>query len=131
MTDPIADLLTRIRNAQMAKHETTSVPYSRLKQEIIKVLHEEGFIGAYRVVEEEGRKEIHMILRYHQKTNAPLISGITRKSRPGRRYYVNYREIRPVLNGIGVSILSTPKGILTDRKAREEKVGGELLCSLW
>lgn len=131
MTDPIADLLARIRNAQTARHEAVTIPYSRLKAGIVKVLYEEGFIGPFHVVEEEGKtKALQLKLRYASGKD-PIISGIVRMSRPGRRYYVGSREIRPVRNGIGISILSTPKGILTDRQAREEKVGGEVLCKVW
>jgi small subunit ribosomal protein S8 len=131
MTDPIADLLARIRNAQTARHDSLSVPHSKMKAGIVKVLYEEGFVGPFKVVENEsGRKEIQMTIRYI-KGKEPLIAGMVRSSRSGRRYYVGYRDIRPVLNGIGISILSTPKGILTDRQAKEEKVGGELLCKIW
>ena len=130
-TDPIADLLTRIRTAQTARHETTSVPHSRLKQDMIKLLYEEGYISPYRVLEKEnGRKEIEITLRYSSKKE-PLIGSLRRSSRPGRRYYLGYRALKPVRNGIGLAILSTPKGLLTDRQAREEKVGGELLCTIW
>ncbi len=131
MTDPIADLLTRIRNAQTARHEVVSVPYSRLKQGIVKALYEEGFIGPFRVGEDSaGGKALQITLRYITGRE-PLISNIMRKSRPGRRYYIGYQEIKPVRNGFGVAILSTPKGVLTDRQAREEKVGGEVLCTVW
>jgi small subunit ribosomal protein S8 len=131
MTDPIADLLTRIRNAQTARLDTTLVPFSKLKQGVVKVLYEEGYIGPYRVVEGEGgRKSLSVSVRYTGKKQA-LISGIVRESKPGRRFYVGYRKIRPVRSGFGVAILSTPKGILTDRQAKEEKVGGELLCRVW
>jgi small subunit ribosomal protein S8 len=131
MTDPIADLLTRIRNAQTARLDTTLVPFSKLKQGVVKVLYEEGYIGPYRIVEGEGgRKSLSVSVRYTGKKQA-LISGIVRESKPGRRFYVGYRKIRPVRSGFGVAILSTPKGILTDRQAKEEKVGGELLCRVW
>ena len=131
MTDPVADLLARIRNAQTARHESLSIPHSILKQGIVKLLYEEGYIGAYRLVEgEKGRKEIHVTLRY-TADKKPLISNLRRSSRPGRRYYVGYQSLKPVRNGFGISILSTPKGILTDRQAREAKVGGELLCTIW
>ncbi len=131
MTDPIADLLSRIRNAQTARHELVSIPYSRLKAGIVKVLYEEGFVGPFHVVEEAGKpKAIQMKLRYAGGKDA-IISGLVRLSRPGRRYYVGSQKIRPVRNGIGISILSTPKGILTDKQAREEKVGGEVLCKVW
>ena len=131
MTDPIADLLTRIRNAQTAHHESFEVPYSRIKHDIIKLLYEEGFIGSFRLVESEcGRKKISIALRYTAKKE-PMVSSITRMSRPGRRYYLGYEDIRPVRNGLGLGIFSTSKGLLTDRQAREEKVGGELLFTVW
>jgi small subunit ribosomal protein S8 len=131
MTDPIADLLARIRNAQTAKHETLSVPHSKLKQGVVKILYEEGFIGPYKVDEgDSGRKDIQITLRYTAEKK-PLIAEMIRASRPGRRYYRGYREIRPVRSGMGVAVLSTPKGILTDRQAREEKVGGEILFTIW
>ncbi len=131
MTDPIADLLTRIRNAQTAKHESLEVPHSQMRLGVVKVLYEEGFIGPYGVGEgEKGRKLIKINLRY-DSTRRPLIAELIRDSRPGRRSYIGYRHLKPVRNGIGVAILSTPKGILTDRQAREEKVGGEILCRVW
>ena len=131
MTDPIADLLTRIRNALTAKHESFSTPFSTLKLALVKVLSGEGFIGSHKVAEGEGgRKEIHISLRY-TSTREPVITSLIRCSRPGRRLYMGFRELRPIRNGIGVAILSTPRGILTDRQAREQKVGGELLCTIW
>jgi len=130
-TDPIADLLSRIRNAQMARHESVSVPHSKMKLGLVKVLYEEGYIGPYRVTDlESGRKQIQMTLRFIGKHQG-LISGLVRQSRPGRRVYIGYSDIKPVRSGMGITILSTPKGILTDRQAREEKVGGELLCRVW
>lgn len=130
MTDPIADLLARIRNAQTAKHDTVVVPHSKVRQGIVKILYEEGFIGPFKVAGEGTKKEIEMTLRYAPGKKS-LISSMIRESRPGRRHYLGYREIRPVRNGIGLAVLSTPKGILTDRQAREEKVGGELLFTIW
>ncbi len=131
VTDPISDLLTRIRNAQLAKHEGVSVPYSRLKFGIVKILYEEGYVGPFKVEEKDGgRKEIQISIRYVEKRK-PFISMISRQSRPGRRYYVGYRDLKPVRNGMGIAILSTPKGVLSDREAREEKVGGEVLCKVW
>ena len=130
-TDPIADLLARIRNAQMARHDAVSIPHSKVKLGLVKVLYEEGYIGPYRVVETEGgRKEIQVGLRFVGKHEG-LISGLVRESKAGRRVYVGYRKIRPVRSGLGLTILSTPKGILTDKQAREEKVGGEVLCRVW
>lgn len=131
MTDPIADLLARIRNAQTAKHDTVSIPHSKLKAGLIKVLHEEGYVGPFRFVEGEGgRKKIEVTLRYTGKKQA-VLTHLDRASRPGRRYYVGYKDLKPVRSGLGMAILSTPKGILTDRQAREEKVGGEVLCRIW
>jgi small subunit ribosomal protein S8 len=131
MTDPISDLLARIRNAQVARHDTVAVPYSKLKAGLVKVLYEEGYVGPFKVAEkEEGRKVIHITLRYSGKKE-PMIAGLVRSSRPGRRYYIGYKNLRPVRSGVGMSILSTPKGLLTDRQAREEKVGGEVLCRIW
>ncbi len=130
-TDPISDLLTRIRNGQQARHETVTVPHSKMKAGLVKVLYEEGYVGPFKVVEkEEGRKSLVVTLRYSAKRE-PMIEAIIRSSRPGRRYYLGYKDIRPVRNGVGISILSTPKGLLTDRQAREEKVGGEVLCRIW
>ena len=130
-TDPISDLLARIRNAQMARHENVSIPHSKVKLGLIKVLYEEGYIGPYRVAENEsGRKEIVVTLRFVGKHQG-LISGMVRESKPGRRYYIGYRKIKPVRSGMGLTILTTPKGILTDKQAREEKVGGEVLCRIW
>lgn len=130
VTDPIADLLARIRNAQTAKHDTVSIPHSKLKQGLIKVLHDEGYVGPFRIVEEGGRKKIQVTLRYAGKKELILVH-LDRTSKPGRRFYVGYKDLKPIRSGLGVAILSTPKGILTDRQARDEKVGGELLCRIW
>jgi small subunit ribosomal protein S8 len=130
MTDPIADLLTRIRNAQTARHDTVSIPHSKLKQGLIKVLYDEGYVGPFRIVEEDGWKKIQVTLRYAGKKE-PVVSSLGRVSKPGRRVYIGYKDLKSVRSGMGLSILSTPKGILTDRQAREEKVGGELLCRIW
>lgn len=130
ITDPVSDLLARIRNAQTARHEAAKVPYSGLKFSIVKLLSEEGYIGPFQVTGGEGKgKEIQFTLRYAARE--PLISSLVRRSRPGRRVYLGSRDIRPVRNGFGVAVLSTPKGILTDRQAREQKVGGELLFTVW
>lgn len=131
MTDPIADLLTRLRNAHVAKHDAIVVPYSKEKQGVVKILYEEGFVGSFGVIEDaEGHKQLSIALRY-TSTKEPLITSIKRSSRPGRRYYVGYRNLKPVRNGMGIAIISTPKGILSDRQAKEEKVGGEILCTVW
>ncbi len=125
-TDVIADMLTRIRNALRARQPKVDVPASRLKTEIARVLKEEGYILNYKVAEEGARKTIKIYLKYHN--NRPVITQLKRVSRPGCRIYVSRDEIKPVLGGMGISILSTPKGVMTGRQARREGVGGELLC---
>lgn len=126
MTDPVADMLTRIRNALRARQPKVDVPASRLKTEIARVLKEEGYILNYKVAEEGARKTIKIYLKYHN--GRPVITELKRVSRPGCRIYVSRDEIKPVLGGMGISILSTPKGVMTGRQARREGVGGELLC---
>lgn len=131
MTDPIADLLARIRNALQAKHEALVVPFSRLNFEVARVLSQEGYIGSIREFKEEKeRKQIQISLRY-TPAREPIISSLVRMSRPGRRLYVGFRQLKPIRNGMGVVVLSTPRGILTDREAREKKVGGEILLKVW
>lgn len=130
MTDPIADLLTRIRNANRGRKEWTEAPWSRLKEHILKVLVEEGFLKDVIVREDEGRKVLRIYLKYDAHRR-PVIIGIERVSRPSLRVYVGSREIPQLRNGLGVNVISTPKGILADRAARREKVGGEILCSIW
>ncbi len=125
-TDVIADMLTRIRNALRARQAKVDVPASRLKAEIARVLKEEGYILNYKVAEEGARKTIKIYLKYHN--NRPVITQLRRVSRPGCRIYVGRDSIQPVLGGMGISILSTPKGVMTGRQARREGVGGELLC---
>lgn len=126
-TDVIADMLTRIRNAIRARHPKVDVPASRLKTEIARVLKEEGYILNYKVAEEGARKTIKIYLKYHTN-NQPVISRLERVSRPGRRIYMGRDEIKPVLGGLGISILTTPKGVMTGRQARRLGVGGEVLC---
>lgn len=130
MTDPIADMLTRIRNALTARHEIVEIPSSKLKLSIAQLLKDEGFIRDFHLVEYKGQGKIMVSLKYSGKRE-PTIMGLRRMSKPGRRVYVGYEDLKPVLNGLGVAILSTPKGLLTDRAAREQKVGGELLLSIW
>jgi small subunit ribosomal protein S8 len=131
MTDPISDLLTRIRNAHLAKHDRLDVPLSRLKLEVCRILKEEGFIKNYREVDSGGpSKSVRIFLRYSPQ-GEPAINNVTRISRPGRRVYRRAAEIQPVRNGLGVGIVSTSQGLLTDAQARERKVGGEILCELW
>ena len=126
-TDVIADMLTRIRNALQARHPKVDVPASRLKTEIARVLKEEGYILNYKVAEEGARKTIKIYLKYHSN-NQPIISRLERVSRPGRRVYLGRDEIKPVMGGLGISILTTPKGVMTGRQARRMGVGGEVLC---
>lgn len=131
MTDPIADLLTRIRNAHLAKHDRLDVPFSKLKLEICRLLKEEGFIRNFRLLETEGpSNSVRVFLRY-APDGTPAIRNVERISKPGRRVYRGVDEIQPVRNGLGVGILSTSQGLLSDRQARERRVGGELLCELW
>ncbi|MCZ6805634.1 MAG: 30S ribosomal protein S8 [Deltaproteobacteria bacterium] len=129
MTDPIADMLTRIRNAAQAQHEQTIIPSSNLKQQLAKILKREGFIDDYRV-EDGVQKKLTIVLKYGRDRQSAFI-GIRRASRPGRRFYVGHKDIPRVQNGMGVAILSTSAGIMTDRDARDKRVGGEVLCEVW
>ena len=126
MTDPIADMLTRIRNANTVKHETVDVPASNIKKEIVRILLEEGFVRGYDVIEDEKQGIIRIQLKYGQ-AGEKVIQGIKRISKPGMRVYTNAHEIPKVLNGLGIAIISTSKGILTDKQARKENVGGEVI----
>jgi len=129
-TDPIADMLTRIRNAMMASHDTVSIPSSKLKVELARVLKEEGYITGYEVKEEGKFKVIVITLKYdaHKK---PVITKLVRVSKPGLKSYSKAKNLQKVLGGLGVSIVSTSKGLMTDRKARKENVGGEVLCYVY
>jgi small subunit ribosomal protein S8 len=135
VSDPIADMLTRIRNAVMAGHQTVSIPSSKLKASIAKILAQEGFIESYKEVNTEVayRQNIRIKLKYvgKRRSRKPVISGIERVSRPGRRVYAGRKEIPWVRSGIGVAIVSTPKGVMTGNRARQLKVGGEVLCKIW
>ena len=130
MTDPIADMLTRIRNANTVKHETVDVPASNMKKELARILLEEGFIRGYDVIEDGKQGIIRIQLKYGQ-TGERVISGLKRISKPGMRVYADKHEVPRVLNGLGISIISTSKGILTDKQARKENVGGEVICYVW
>ncbi len=130
MTDPIADMLTRIRNAGTARHNLTSCPSSRQKLAIARVLERAGFVGAVKVEAREGHPCLVIGIRYDDG-GRPLIDGIQRVSRPGRRVYVDKSSVPRVRNGLGLAVLSTSRGILSDREAREQKLGGELLCEVW
>ncbi len=130
MTDPIADMLTRIRNASTVSHETVDIPASKLKVELARVLKEEGFIADYAVKEEGKFKVITITLKYDMNRK-PVITKLERISKPGLRHYSKAKKLQKVLGGLGVAIISTPKGLLTDRKARKENVGGEILCYVY
>ncbi|MCL2725150.1 MAG: 30S ribosomal protein S8 [Polyangiaceae bacterium] len=130
MTDPISDMLARIRNAALARHDRTDMPHSLVKEHIATVLKAEGFLDDVRVSEGEGPKTLTLVMRYgRDKTSA--IDGVRRISAPGRRVYVRHDRIPRVRSGMGISILSTSRGVMTDRQAREQRVGGELLCEVW
>jgi small subunit ribosomal protein S8 len=129
-TDPIADMLTVIRNALRARHPKADVPSSRLKAEIARVLKEEGFIAAYKVIEEKKKKVLRLYLKYDSSKQS-VITQLRRVSRSGRRVYRGKNEIKPVFADLGISIVSTPRGIMTGRAARRSGVGGEVLCEVW
>jgi small subunit ribosomal protein S8 len=129
-TDPIADFLSRIRNAIHARKDRVETPWSRLKEAVAKVLQEEGFLGEYSVIEEDRKAILRLWLRYDAK-GQPIINGLKRISRPGRRVYVGAETIPLVQNGLGVNVLSTSRGVLVDRQARKMHLGGEVLCSIW
>ncbi len=130
MTDPIADMLTRIRNANMVSHATVDVPASKLKIELAKLLKEEGYISEYEVKEVGKFKVITITLKY-AANGKPVITKLERVSKPGLRHYSKAKNLQKVLGGMGVAVVSTPKGLLTDRKARKENVGGEVLCYIY
>ncbi|MFY9752381.1 MAG: 30S ribosomal protein S8 [Candidatus Acidiferrales bacterium] len=130
-TDPIADLLTRIRNAARAKHARVDMPSSKLKVEIAKILKDEGYLANFKVVEEQkGKKTLRVFLRYTPDRRS-VITDLKRVSRPGSRRYVGKTDIRQVVGGMGISIVSTPRGLMTGQAARKEGVGGEMLCEVW
>lgn len=130
VTDPIADMLTRIRNANMARKDRVEIPHSKLKAEIARIMKREGFISDYSTEGVGGKRTLRMFLKY-EANRTPVIRGARRISRPSLRRYVPVKEIPRVLGGMGVSIISTSVGILTDREARQRNVGGEVLCYLW
>ena len=130
-TDPIADFLTRLRNAAAAKHQRVDVPVSKLKTEIARILKDEGYISTFKLVDEnKTRKMLRVFLKYTADRRS-VISGVKRISRPGARAYFGSMDIRPVVGGLGISILTTPKGLMSGRAARKAKIGGELLCEVW
>ena len=130
ITDPIADMLTRIRNANSAKHETVDVPVSNMKKAIAEILLEEGYIKSYEIIDDGKQGMIHITLKYGANKEK-VISGLKRVSKPGLRVYSGSQELPKVLKGLGIAIVSTSKGIMTDKKARQEKVGGEVLAFVW
>jgi small subunit ribosomal protein S8 len=130
ISDPIADMLTRIRNAIAAKHPKVDVPASKLKTEIARILKDEGYIQNYKIVDEGNHKAIRVYLKY-TTANAAVISHMERVSRPGCRVYVGSKEIPKVLGGLGINILTTPRGVMTGKSARKEGIGGEVLCQVW
>ena len=129
LTDPIADMLTRIRNAIRVKAEKVDIPISKIKLEIAKILKEEGFIRAYKILKDRKQGILRVIPKYLD--NESVISGLRRVSKPGRRVYVGSKEIPRVVGGLGIAILTTPKGILSDKICRRESVGGEVICYVW
>ena len=131
MTDPIADMLTRIRNANTAKHDTVDVPSSKMKLAIAKILLDEGYIKSYELVENGNFNDIRITLKYGASKNEKIISGLQRISKPGLRVYANKEDLPKVLGGLGVAIISTNKGVITDKEARKLGVGGEVLCFVW
>ena len=131
MSDPIADMLTRIRNANTAKHDTVDIPASRMKTAIARILLDEGYINKYEIIDDGNFKAIHSTLKYSANKSERIISGIKRISKPGLRVYAGKDELPKVLGGLGIAIISTNQGVVTDRKARELNVGGEVLAFVW
>ena len=131
MSDPIADMLTRIRNANTAKHDTVDIPASKIKVAIAGILVDEGYIEKYDIVEDGSFKSIHVTMKYGADKKEKIITGIKRISKPGLRVYAGKEEIPTVLGGLGIAILSTNKGIITDKEARKQQVGGEVLAFVW
>ncbi len=130
MTDPIADLLTRLRNALMAGHEITEMPYSKIREEIVRIMKEEGYLVGYTLIEDKPVGRIKVLLKY-QRDRSPAITKISRVSKPGRRVYAGKDEIPSVLGGLGITILSTSRGLMTGKAARGKGVGGEILCEVY
>jgi len=133
MTDPIADMLNRIRNAQAVLKETVVIPFSNLKYEIAKILEKQGFVGKLEKKGRKPRKVFEITLKYpsEKKTDFPIISGLKRISKPGQRIYMSTKEIRPIRGGYGISIISTPEGLMTNKEAKRKKLGGEIICEIW
>ncbi|MDI9419520.1 MAG: 30S ribosomal protein S8 [Bacillota bacterium] len=130
LTDPIADMLTRIRNANSVKHESVDIPASRIKSELARILKEEGYIRDYKVIEDGSKKTLRIYLKYGPNKEQ-IITGIKRISKPGLRVYANKDQIPRVLGGLGIAILSTSQGVMTDKLARKSNIGGEVICFVW
>ncbi len=131
MSDPIADMLTRIRNANTAKHDTVDVPSSKMKEAIAKILFDEGYIAKYDIIDDGAFKTIRITMKYGKDKNEKIISGIKRISKPGLRVYANTEDMPKVLGGLGIAIVSTNLGVMTDKEARKNNVGGEVLAFVW
>lgn len=131
MTDPVADFLTRIRNAVMAGHKVVEIPASSLKKGMTRILYEKGYILSYKFLEEGPQGTIKIALKYDAKSRKPAIKGIERASRPGLRKYSGVDDIPRILNGLGIAIISTSRGLMTDKEARKENIGGEVLCYVY
>ncbi len=129
LTDPIADMLTRIRNANIAKHTTVNIPFSKIKESMANILKNEGYIDSFEIKEEGAKKNIVVSLRYMD--GDAVIKGLRRISKPGRRVYTSVEKLPKVLGGLGIAIVSTPKGVITDKECRKHSVGGEVLCYVW
>ncbi len=130
ISDPVADMLTKIRNANMVRYEKVDIPSSKLKIEIVKILKNEGFIKTFKKISQEGKNQIRIFLKYDDGNN-PVLHGLERLSTPGRRVYKGYKGMPRVYNGYGALIVTTSRGVITGRKALEQQVGGELICSVW
>jgi len=131
MTDPIADYLTRLRNAIMAKHKVVEIPASNLKKEITKILFDKGYVLNYKFIEDGPQGTIKIALKYDAETKTSAIQSLKRVSRPGLRKYTGYKDMKRVINGLGIAIISTSKGVMTDKEAAELKIGGEVLCYVY
>ncbi len=131
VNDPIADMLTRIRNAQIAKHDTVTIPASNMKKAIAKILLDEGYIKSFEKIDDGVQGQIKLTLKYVNGKQQPVIAGLKRISKPGLRVYTSCEDLPKVLGGLGVAIISTSKGLMTDKKARQDKLGGEVLAYIW
>ena len=131
MTDPIADYLTRVRNSILAKHRVVEIPASNIKREMTKILYDKGYILSYKFIDDGVQGIIKIALKYHPKSKVPAIKSLQRISKPGLRKYVDTDNIPRVLNGLGIAMLSTPQGVITDKEARKQNVGGEVLCYIY